>query len=78
MFLRVVFGMLRSYRQRGHFINIPQNNCNRRFFTAKRLISIPGMTYQNFTPMEEWEIYFSEVQRKVSVAVFSGVILHLL
>ena len=22
------------------------------------------MTYQNFTPMEEWEIYFFEVQRK--------------
>ena len=34
------------------------------------------MTYQNFTPIGEWEIYFSEVQRKVSFFVFSGVILH--
>ena len=23
------------------------------------------MTYQNFTPMEEWEIYFFEVQSKI-------------
>ena len=35
------------------------------------------MTYQNFTPIEEWEIYFFEVQIKVSFVVFSGVILHL-
>ena len=51
------------------------NNCNRRFFTAKRLIIIPGITYQNLTPMEEWEIYFWGVQRKVAFVVFSGVIL---
>ena len=42
----------------------------------KRLISIPRMTYQNFTPIEGWEIYFSDVQRKVLFFVFSGVILH--
>ena len=35
------------------------------------------MTYQNFTPIDEWEIYFFEVQGKVSFFVFSGVILHL-
>ena len=35
------------------------------------------MTYQNFTLIEEWEIYVFEVQRKVSFFVFSGVILHL-
>ena len=58
------------------FFRQPQNNCNRRFFTAKRLISIPRMTYQNFTPMERWEIYFFEVQRTVLFFVLSGVILH--
>ena len=41
----------------------PQNNCNRRFFTAERLISIPIMTYQNCTPIKEWGIHFFEVQR---------------
>ena len=35
--------------------------------TVKRLISIPRMTYQNFTPIEEWEIYFFEVQRQLEV-----------
>ena len=43
----------------------------------ERPIRIPRMRYQNFTPMEEWEIYVFAAQRNVSFVVFSGVILHL-
>ena len=46
-------------------------------FSLQNVSLVSLQLRQNFTPMEEWEIYFFVVQRKVSFVVFSGVILHL-
>ena len=43
---------------------------------TERLTGIPTTTYQNFTPVDGWEIYLFEKQRNMSFFIFSGVILH--